>query len=224
VGSRWLPGPLSGCSQHGFSIRLGLIQKSHTKARLYQGHLIDVDENAHKMLRNYGAESQPGQRATFRVSLPQTKEMGMNPIEIVLIEDNPRDVELTLRAFRKSNLLNRVHVLEDGDRGLQFLLHQEQKPRVILLDLKMPKLSGLEVLRELKRNEKTRSIPVVVVTSSREDPDIAAAYALGANSYVVKPVEFENFQRVMAELGQYWLLVNQSPKVNNQSTAPVVPE
>jgi two-component system, response regulator len=148
----------------------------------------------------------------------------MNPIEIVLIEDNPRDVELTLRAFRKSNLLNRVHVLEDGDRGLQFLLHQEQKPRVILLDLKMPKLSGLEVLRELKRNEKTRSIPVVVVTSSREDPDIAAAYALGANSYVVKPVEFENFQRVMAELGQYWLLVNQSPKVNNQSTAPVVPE
>ena len=141
-------------------------------------------------------------------------------VDILLVEDNPRDVELTLRAFRKRNLANPVHVVEDGTGALDFVFCRgvytgrdaSRPPKVILLDLKLPKVSGLDVLKAIKSEEHTRSIPVVVVTSSREDPDIKAAYALGANSYVVKPVDFESFNDAMINLGLYWLLVNEQPK------------
>jgi len=138
-------------------------------------------------------------------------------IDILLVEDNPRDAELTIRALKKRNIANPLHVVEDGAEALDFIFCRNayaereglQPPRVILLDLKLPKVSGLEVLKAIKSDEKTRSIPVVVVTSSQEDPDIQTAYALGANSYVVKPVGFDAFIEAMASLGLYWLLVNQ---------------
>jgi two-component system response regulator len=142
------------------------------------------------------------------------------PVDILLVEDNPRDAELTIRALKKSNLANRVITVEDGAEALDFLLcrgkHSTRDaghpPKVVLLDLKLPKVSGLEVLRTLKQDERTQSIPVVVVTSSREDPDIKTAYSLGANSYVVKPVDFDAFVDAVSSLGLYWLLVNQPPK------------
>jgi two-component system, response regulator len=130
---------------------------------------------------------------------------------ILLVEDNPRDAELTLRAFRKNNLANSILVAHDGVEALE-LLHGRtgpDRPRVILLDLKLPKLDGLEVLKRLKQDERTRSIPVVVVTSSNQDPDVKTAYDLGANSYVVKPVDFESFTKTMSQLGFYWLMINQ---------------
>ena len=138
----------------------------------------------------------------------------MSPLDnlsILLVEDNPRDAELTLRAFRKHNLANSVSVAHDGVEALDILFDPDgaERPRVILLDLKLPKLDGLEVLRRLKSDDRTRSIPVVVVTSSNQDPDIKTAYDLGANSYVVKPVDFESFMKTMSELGFYWLMVNQ---------------
>ena len=138
----------------------------------------------------------------------------MSPLDnlsILLVEDNPRDAELTLRAFRKHNLANSVSVAHDGVEALDILFDPDgaERPRVILLDLKLPKLDGLEVLRRLKSDDRTRSIPVVVVTSSNQDPDIKTAYELGANSYVVKPVDFESFMKTMSELGFYWLMVNQ---------------
>jgi len=141
-------------------------------------------------------------------------------VDILLVEDNPRDAELTIRAFRKKHLANRLYVVEDGAKALDFVFRREEfsqrsqaeNPKVILLDIKLPKLSGLEVLREIKSNAQSRIIPVVMVTSSREDPDIKAAYELGANSYVVKPVDFESFQEEMNHIGLYWLLVNQGPK------------
>jgi len=140
-------------------------------------------------------------------------------VDILLVEDNPHDAELTIRAIRKRNILNPFHVMEDGVEALDFLFcrgaYQERDclklPKVILLDLKLPKLNGLEVLKAVKSDERTRTIPVVVVTSSREDPDIKTAYALGANSYVVKPVDFGAFLEAMSSLGLYWLLVNQPP-------------
>ena len=140
----------------------------------------------------------------------------MSPLDnlsILLVEDNPRDAELTLRAFRKHNLANSVSVAHDGVEALDILFDPDgaERPRVILLDLKLPKLDGLEVLRRLKSDDRTRSIPVVVVTSSNQDPDIKTAYELGANSYVVKPVDFESFMKTMSELGFYWLAVNQVP-------------
>ena len=141
-------------------------------------------------------------------------------VDILLVEDNPQDAELTTRALKKNNLANRLITVEDGAEALDFIFcrgkyatrNNGQSPKVVLLDLKLPKVSGLEVLRALKRDEKTRSIPVVIVTSSREDPDIKTAYALGANSYVVKPVEFDAFAESVSSLGLYWLLVNQPPK------------
>ncbi len=140
-------------------------------------------------------------------------------IEILLVEDNPRDAELMIRALKKRNLANNLIHVEDGSEALDFLFnrgkYEERKnssvPKVILLDLKLPKVDGLEVLGEMRKNENTRKIPVVVVTSSSEDPDIKRAYELGANSYVVKPVEFEAFTEVMSNLGLYWLLVNHPP-------------
>jgi two-component system response regulator len=141
-------------------------------------------------------------------------------IDILLVEDNPQDAELTIRALNKRNLANPLHLVEDGAEALDFIFcrgtyaqrEMTNPPKVILLDLKLPKVSGLEVLRVVKENELTRSIPVVVVTSSREDPDIRTAYALGANSYVVKPVNFDAFLDAMSQLGFYWLLLNQPPK------------
>jgi two-component system, response regulator len=148
--------------------------------------------------------------------------MNMNkiiPVEVLLVEDNPRDVELTIRAFRKNNLANNLHRVEDGVEALDFLFHRGRysglnalgHPKVVLLDLKLPKMGGLEVLRILRADEKTRNLPVVVVTSSAQDPDIKAAYDLGANGYVVKPVDFESFMDAMAKLGFFWLLVNHPP-------------
>jgi len=140
-------------------------------------------------------------------------------IDILLVEDNPQDIELTIRALKKRNLANSVYVVEDGAEALDFLFGRgkydrrdvQKTPRLVLLDLKLPKLNGLEVLRTLKQDPRTHSIPVVMVTSSREDPDITAAYELGANSYVVKPVDFDAFVEAMSSLGFYWLLVNQAP-------------
>ena len=137
----------------------------------------------------------------------------LDTVSILLVEDNPRDAELTLRAFRKNNLANHILVARDGVEALEIVFSRAsaERPRVILLDLKLPKLDGLEVLRKLKSDERTRAIPVVVVTSSNQDPDIRTAYDLGANSYVVKPVDFESFMKTMSELGFYWLMVNQVP-------------
>jgi two-component system response regulator len=144
----------------------------------------------------------------------------LEAVDILLVEDNPRDAELTIRALKKHNLANLLFTVEDGAEALDFIYCRGKyatrdgghPPKVVLLDLKLPKVSGLEVLRALKQDEKTRSIPVVVVTSSREDPDIKTAYGLGANSYVVKPVDFDAFAEAVSSLGLYWLLVNQPPK------------
>jgi two-component system response regulator len=143
----------------------------------------------------------------------------LDPIDILLVEDNPQDAELTIRALKGRNLANRLVVVKDGAEALDFVFcrgrygdrQMTHPPKVILLDLKLPKLNGLEVLREIKADQRTRSIPVVMVTSSRQDPDVKAAYELGANSYVVKPVEFDAFMEAMSNLGLYWLLVNQAP-------------
>lgn len=140
-------------------------------------------------------------------------------VDVLLVEDNPQDVELTLRALRKRNFANPIQIAVDGAEALDFLFGRgafaqrdvAQTPKVVLLDLKLPKLSGLEVLQAIKSDERTRAIPVVVLTSSREDPDIRAAYELGANSYVVKPVGFDSFLDTVQNLDYYWLLVNQAP-------------
>lgn len=139
-------------------------------------------------------------------------------IEILLVEDNPSDAELALRALKKENLANRLVHLTDGAEALDFLFGLgkyegraiSNVPKVILLDLKMPKIDGLDVLQKLKSDPLTKSIPVVILTSSAEDPDIKKAYALGANSYIVKPVEFIKFSKVVADLGLYWMVVNKS--------------
>jgi two-component system, response regulator len=141
-------------------------------------------------------------------------------VDILLVEDNPQDAELTIRALKKHNLANRLTTVENGAEALDFIFCRGKyatrdngwSPKVVLLDLKLPKVSGLEVLRALKQDENTRLLPVVVLTSSREDPDIKTAYALGANSYVVKPVDFGAFAEAVSSLGLYWLLVNQPPR------------
>ncbi|HKJ38436.1 MAG TPA: response regulator [Anaerolineales bacterium] len=140
----------------------------------------------------------------------------ITPVEILLVEDSPRDAELTIRALKKNHLANHLVHVEDGAEALDFLFARgkyegrsaDDIPKVILLDLKLPKVSGLDVLRKLKDDERTHMIPIVIVTSSTEDPDIETAYALGANSYVVKPVQFENFIEAMSHLSMYWLIVN----------------
>lgn len=138
---------------------------------------------------------------------------------ILLVEDNPDDEELTLLAFRKNNITNEVAVARDGVEALDFLFARgayahrshEKMPTVILLDLKLPKLDGLEVLRQIRSGESTRHIPVVVLTSSREEQDLIASYDLGCNSYVRKPVNFEQFIEATRQLGLYWLLLNEIP-------------
>jgi two-component system response regulator len=141
-------------------------------------------------------------------------------VDILLIEDNPQDAELTIRALRKHNITNKLIVLEDGAEALDFIFCRGKytqreitnHPKIVLLDLKLPKVNGLEVLRAIKADERTRMIPVVMVTSSRQDPDMKTAYESGANSYVVKPLDFNSFVESMSQLGLYWLLVNKSPK------------
>jgi CheY-like chemotaxis protein len=140
--------------------------------------------------------------------------MASGVVEILLVEDNPADAELTLRALSRSKLTNHVHVARDGAEALDFLFPRSGPaagPKVILLDLKLPKVDGLEVLRRLKADDRTRRIPVVVLTSSREEPDIVTSYRLGANSYIVKPVDFEAFVRAVSDVGLYWLLLNEPP-------------
>jgi len=140
-------------------------------------------------------------------------------IEIVLVEDNPNDAELITRALRIHNLGNKIVLLKDGAKALEFLCSQGNPgrrsdrlaPKVVLLDIKLPKLDGIEVLRIMKSNEQTRDIPVVILTSSNEDRDIKEAYSLGVNSFVTKPIKFEEFARVVAKLGIYWLMVNVPP-------------
>ena len=140
--------------------------------------------------------------------------------EIILVEDNPSDADLIKRALNKNNVANKILHLKDGQEVIDYLFGEGQwkgrttanTPKVILLDLKMPKVSGIEVLKKIKSNEQTMGIPVVVLTSSKEDPDIKECYKLGVNSYVVKPVGFEDFSRTVAQLGLYWLLINQQPK------------
>ncbi len=145
--------------------------------------------------------------------------MKANEVEILLVEDNPTDAELTLRALKKNNLANRVRVVTDGAEALEFIFASgvykgrdiNHKPRVILLDLKLPKVDGLEVLRRVKSDERTKDIPVVVLTSSKEEKDRVESYRLGVNSYIAKPVDFSQFTRAVSELGLYWLLINELP-------------
>ena len=140
-------------------------------------------------------------------------------VDILLVEDNPTDAELTLRALRKGNLVNQITWLKDGAEALEFIFctgayagRPADNPRLILLDLKLPKVDGIEVLRLIKADAHTRTIPVVMVTSSAEGRDIAASYQLGVNSYLVKPVEFEQFTETVSRAGLYWMLVNKSPE------------
>jgi two-component system, response regulator len=145
--------------------------------------------------------------------------MNVDDVEILLVEDNPYDAELTLRALKKHNIANQIVHVKDGAEALDFIFatgaysHRkiENVPRVVLLDLKLPKVDGIEVLRAMKSDDRTKQIPVVVLTSSAEDRDRVETYKLGVNSYIVKPVEFENFIKAVSEVGFYWLLLNKPP-------------
>ena len=140
-------------------------------------------------------------------------------VEILLVEDNPVDVELTLHALRHNNLANQIQVVRDGEEALDFILCRgpysdrnfDSPPKLILLDLKLPKVDGLEVLREIKNDSRTRPIPVVILTSSKEEKDMVLSYQLGINSYIQKPVDFNQFRETVKQLGLYWLLINQPP-------------
>ena len=141
----------------------------------------------------------------------------VNETEILLVEDSSLDAEMTLRALEKRHLANKVFHVKDGEEALEFLLGTGQyanradcqHPKVVLLDLKLPKMDGFEVLRAIRSNDRTKSIPVVVLTSSHEQKDVVESYKLGVNSYIVKPVQFENFSEAVAEVGCYWVLLNQ---------------
>ncbi len=135
---------------------------------------------------------------------------------ILLVEDNPDDVELTLRAFKKSNIMNRIHVVNDGKEALDYLFGSDvaepgPKPSVVLLDLKLPRIDGLEVLRKMRADVKTQLLPVVILTSSKEDQDLVSGYQLGANSFIRKPIDFEQFAMAIHQLGLYWLVLNEPP-------------
>ena len=141
-------------------------------------------------------------------------------IEVLLVEDNARDAEMTLRSLRKQNFANRVHWVKDGAEALDYMFCEgayagrdpQQPPKLVLLDLKMPKVDGIEVLRRLKADERTRRTPVVVMTSSNEERDVVDTYHLGVNSYIVKPVQFEAFLDTVSKIGLYWLLANRVPE------------
>ena len=141
-------------------------------------------------------------------------------VEILLVEDNPRDIKLALHAFEKHKIANRIHVTRDGAEALDYLFctgayserNEEERPKVVLLDLKLPLVDGIEVLTRIRSDPRTKTLPVVVMTSSREDPDIQRCYALGVNSYIVKPLDFDQFSEVARSLGYYWLLLNEVPR------------
>jgi len=145
--------------------------------------------------------------------------MNYNNVEILFVEDSADDAVLTIRALKKSGFANNLHHVNDGAEALDFmyckgvyaLRNINENPKLILLDLKMPKISGLEVLEKIKSDPNMRSIPVVILTSSKEDPDIQKCYALGANSYITKPVESDNFFNVIKEIGMYWMVISQLP-------------
>jgi two-component system response regulator len=144
-----------------------------------------------------------------------------NPVEILFVEDNPNDLELALHALKRNRLANQIEIARDGAEALDFIYGTgayagrdvRQVPKIIMLDLKLPKVDGLEVLQRLKSDPQTRTIPIVVLTSSREERDIVESYQLGVNSYIVKPVDFEQFTEAVRSLGLYWLLLNQPPQL-----------
>ncbi|MGH7267548.1 MAG: response regulator [Candidatus Rokuibacteriota bacterium] len=144
-------------------------------------------------------------------------------VEILLVEDNPHDVELTLHAFNRHKLSNRIHVVRDGAEALDYLFHTgaysgrgaPSRPKVVLLDLKLPKVDGIEVLRRIKADAALKTLPVVVLTSSREERDVVESYQMGVNSYIVKPVDFDRFTEAVRQVGFYWLLLNQPPSIAN---------
>ncbi len=148
--------------------------------------------------------------------------MDNQAIEILLIDDNMNDAELMVRALKRNNLANKVVHLKDGVEALDFIFctgpfaerNFNNHPKVIVLDLKMPRIDGLEVLERIKKDEQTKSIPIVILTSSKQDPDIRKCYDLGASSYIVKPVGFDSYSKAVAQLGFYWLLLNEQPKYN----------
>jgi CheY-like chemotaxis protein len=143
-----------------------------------------------------------------------------NEVEILIVEDNPNDAEMALRALKKNNLTNNVLIVGDGEEALDFIFakgkfagrEKSARPRIILLDLKLPKIDGLEVLEAIKSDPKTKVIPVIVLTSSKEEKDMLESYRLGVNSYIVKPVDFDKFVDAVRDLGLYWLLLNQQPR------------
>ena len=145
--------------------------------------------------------------------------MSTSSVEILLVEDNPNDEELTLYALKRNNISNHIQVVRDGAEALEYLFctgvyaHRQinDPPKVVLLDLKLPKVDGLEVLERIKADDRTRTIPVVMLTSSQEERDIVESYQLGVNSYIVKPVDFEQFIEAVRQLGLYWMLLNQTP-------------
>lgn len=146
--------------------------------------------------------------------------MPSDEVEILLVEDNPRDAELTQRALKQHRLANRLVHVKDGQEALDWIFRGQagekdaaHQPKVVLLDLKLPKVDGLEVLRRIRSDPRTKLIPVVVLTSSRQESDVIKSYRLGVNSYIVKPVDFDNFAAAIAEIGHYWLLVNQGPQI-----------
>ncbi|MCZ7382970.1 MAG: response regulator [Candidatus Methanoperedens sp.] len=144
----------------------------------------------------------------------------INEVEILLVEDNPNDAELALRALKKHNLANRIHLVKDGAEALDFIFGKGayagrnvgNKPKVVFLDLKLPKVDGLEVLHKVKSDERTKTIPIVVLTSSHEERDLVESYKFGVNSYIVKPVDFDKFIQAVAQLGMYWMLLNKQPQ------------
>jgi two-component system, response regulator len=145
--------------------------------------------------------------------------MSITPIDILLVEDNPDDLDLTLYALQRNSLANAVHIARDGEEALDFVFCRgcfsgrrfDDPPKVVLLDLKLPKIDGLEVLRTMKNDQRTKSVPVVVMTSSKEQRDMVEGYRLGVNSYIQKPVDFDEFRGLIKQLGFYWLVINQPP-------------
>lgn len=149
-----------------------------------------------------------------------TNDQNMSELELLLIEDNPHEAHLAIRNLKKHKLANHLVHIEDGEEALDFIFgrgtharpdNQPIKPKLILLDLKLPKVNGKEILKEIKSDERTKTIPVVVLTSSNEGPDIEECYSLGANGYIVKPIDFERFSEAIADLGMYWMVLNKTP-------------